>query len=397
MTSCVTRFRMWVIFLIALLIGGCSGGAVQFAPSSILDADALIRYEHPGGAFSLAIPRAWAIYEMNTTLLASAALTPPTGTTPLLLFAVVNAENAFDDVQFEAWITRYTSELRLDARHFVEQGRDRLADASWRVAGYRRAVEGNLPVNLFFQRVGTLIALIEYTPPNVIDPDLAVAIDQIINSFSVTAASPLLPTSADTLSAARSSPLTAINVRAWTALDGALFVTGEVVNNTPGVIAPVPIDVQILTSDGSPLTGAADVVMGYGLFSGGFAPFSVRFGEGQPAGAAVYSIRIGADGWTPEPASFLGTNDLRWTDQLTAERDGSLLISGEITNTSDQQLRAVRAVATVFDSDGAVIAAGQTEYADVPLSAGETRPYEIVLSALGDAPFQYTVFVQGIP
>ncbi len=392
MTRCVT----WVIILIALVIGGCSGGAVQFAPSSILDADALIRYTHPGGAFALAIPRAWALYEMNTTLLASAALTPPEGGAPLLMFAVVNAENAFDDAQFEAWITRYTTELRLDARRFVEQGRDRLPDGGWRIAGYQRSTAGNLPINLFFQRFGSLIGLIEYTPSSTINPEPSIVVEQIMNSFTVNADTALQPTSADTLSAARSSPFTAINVRAWTAPDGALFVTGEIVNNTPAVIAPVPLDVQILTSSGAPLTGAADVVLGYGLFPGGFAPFSVRFGEGQPNDAAIYSVRVGADGWTPQAGEFVGSNALQWTDQLTPERDGSLLISGDVTNVGDQSLRALRAVAAVFDSDGAVIAAGQTEYAD-SLASGETRRYEIVLSALGDVAFQYTVSVQGIP
>ncbi len=389
MTRCVT----WVIILIVLMIGGCSGGAVQFAPSSILDAEALIRYTHPGGAFTLAIPRAWALYEMNTTLLASTALTPPEGGAPLLMFAVVNAENAFDDAQFEAWITRYASELRLDARRFVEQGRDRLPDGGWRIAGYQRSAAGNLPVNLFFQRFGSWIGLIEYTPSNT---EPSIVIEQIMNSFTVSTNAALQPTSADTLSAARSSPFTAINVRAWTAPDGALFITGEVVNNTSAVIAPAPVDVQILTSNGTPLTGAADVVMGYGLFPGGFAPFSVRFGEGQANDAAIYSVRIGADGWMPETAAFVGSNALQWTDQLTAERDGSLLISGDVTNTGDQPLQALRAVATVFDSDGAVIAAGQTEYAE-SLASGDTRRYEIVLSALGDAAFQYTVSVQGIP
>ena len=74
--------------------------------------------------------------------------------------------------------------------------------------------------------------------------------------------------------------------------------------------------------------GAVDQVMGYGIPPGGFAPFSLRFGQGQPSLATTYTLTLGGEDWQPastEPVIY-GQNEMTWTDESRFDSFNRLVI-----------------------------------------------------------------------
>ncbi len=60
---------------------------------------------------------------------------------------------------------------------------------------------------------------------------------------------------------------------------GVFFITGEVANYGGAPVANVPVQAVLSTDEQMGASEALDVVMGYAIPPGGFAPFSLRFGE----------------------------------------------------------------------------------------------------------------------
>jgi len=150
------------------------------------------------------------------------------------------------------------------------------------------------------------------------------------------------------------------------------------------------------------VAGAIDTVMGHGIAPGGFAPFSLRFGQGQPSGAREFLLRIGGevDGeiWLPDPeARVVGAEALSWTDESTFDELGRLHISGIVTNNGERPVRDLRAIATIFDGAGSVIGAAFLDIEPAVLAAGEEAPFALMLPELGGDPVNYIVTVQGLP
>ena len=96
--------RKFLLILI-LVLSGCSGGAVVFAPTPAPPDQSPLQYDHPSGAFSLVVPRQWAIYEQNTTTLATAAFSAPGSNQPALLAAVINLGHEVGADEFGALLS----------------------------------------------------------------------------------------------------------------------------------------------------------------------------------------------------------------------------------------------------------------------------------------------------
>ncbi len=392
--SRMTR-RIVILFGLTLImtVAACDGGAVQFAPIIQPLEDALTRYTHPSGVFTLAMPRGWAVYEQNTSSLVSAAFSAPMSDVPTLVFAVINLDETVDDLAFVTLIDRYQTQIRPDSADYTETARIQVSGDVWRLSGIRRAANEET-LNTFIGRTGTQLYLIEH----IIDANTDLALsEQIVNSFRV-GTSALVPSTLDSLAFAKSSRLAVLHSSAWVASDGALFVTGEIANYGTTPITDLPVEVSILSANGIVLGGAVDQPLGYGIEPGGFAPFSLRFGEGQAPDAATYTVRIGGDGWTPdEPFVFSSSSELTWTDSSTFDARGNLLITGEVSNTGSRALRAIRARVTVFDAGGRVIGAAVSDVTPSVLAPAASGVYELLLTALGGTAQNFIVDVQGVP
>jgi hypothetical protein len=382
--------------LLILSLSACSGGAVVFAPTP-LPADAVpTAYQHPSAAFSLLLPGTWSLYQQELSLIASASFAPPDSQTPLVQIAVVNLGREITAGEFGDLVLQYQSQIRPDLTRYTEQDRQAMGDGSWRISGIRQTPVGETQaINTFLDRNGSLMAVIEAVLP--IDAALRSQIQTIINTFSMPATADLPVSELAVLSGAARAQVEIINIATWATLDGIFFVTGEVANHSTQAIADVPVRASLLTEEGATLADGLDTVMGYAIPPGGFAPFSIRFGQGQPLNAARYTLALGSATYVPENRQIIGFPILQWTDSTQTSQDNRLFIVGTVSNIGTKAVLSPRAIATVFDDRGRVIAAAFADVDTSILMAGESASFTVLVSDTGGIPANYVVNVQAYP
>lgn len=392
------KFRL-LLLIVMLLTVSCSGGAVVFAPTPPPMDSSPVLYTHPSGTFSVLLPRTWSLYEQNTTTLASSAFSTPDSDESTLLFAVMNLGREIDTQEFGNLINLYQSQIRSDVEAYTEQNREAMGDGSWRLTGVR-TVEGGTtePVNTFLMREGTLIGVIEVVLSS---QNQMTQLEQIINTFTLQPVDALEPSELTTLAYAKPSSLSILHTSTWMTEAGVFFITGEVANYGTTTVTNVPVSAGLLTPDGLSAAGAVDLVMGHGIPPGGFAPFSLRFGQGQPSIASEFLLRIGND---PENTPvetlaedvLIGAGDLTWSDTSAFDDLERLIINGDVTNTSSRTARQLRATVTVFDAEQHVIGVAFADLTPDSLAPDESTTFSILLPDLGGAPANYIVNVQGL-
>jgi hypothetical protein len=336
------------------------------------------------------------VYEQRTANLVMASFSPPKSDTPLLTITALHLAQALDDAGLEAAVQQYQTQVRRDLERYTEQDRQLMADGSWRMTGVHLLPGGtSQPVNTFIQANGTMLVVAEITVPLTVplQSDLQV----IINTLTVANAAPdLSPASLAALADVALAGVEIVNVHTWTTPQNVFFVTGEVANHTSIPIVGMPIRAVLETDDGQGVAEAVDKVMGLAIPAGGFAPFSLRFGQGQPVATTRYLLSLGDETWTPPQAPpIYGSESLTWTHETQFSADGSLFVTGQFTNNSSDSICATRATVTLFNEDNEVIAAGFADTALADLPPGATTDYTILISEAGGTPANYIVNGQG--
>lgn len=385
-----------ILFMSFLLLSGCGSGAVVFAPTPPPPDLTPLRYDHPSGVFSVTVPRSWSVYTQNTTTLVTAAFSPPGENDAAVIFAVINLDETLDATGLNQFIDRYQSQIRSDAGRYTEQNREAMGDGSWRITGLRRTPGGiTQQINTFIEQTGTLIGVIDVIIPA--DAERLEDLQAMVNSFSIHEDAALEPEELTVLAYATSSELEAVHIATWTTASGVFFISGEVANYGSSTVTNLPVKATLKTQDGLTVIEAQDEVMGLGIPPGGFAPFSLRFGQGQPSVAAGYELTLGdAEQPGDNDSVIYGPDVLEWSDQSSFTEDGRLVIDGEVTNTGDTTVRNLRATLTVFDETQNVIAAAFSDIAP-QLSPDESVPYQLVVSEIGGEPARYIVNIQAVP
>jgi hypothetical protein len=382
----------WVI-LILLMVGltGCEGDAVVFAPTPLPPDLSPITYTHPDAVFSVQVPRHWTVYHQQADDLATASFTPPQATYPALIIGVIQLGTSPEALDL---INEYGANVRLNGNQYTEQERQAMRDGSWRLIGVTRP-PGGLPreVNTFIQQADGLVAVIEADVSG--DPVRLNEIERAMNTLTLSPTAELAPAPLERLNDLSVAPVRVANVNAWTTPQGVYFVTGEVVNTSTIPLESVPLDLRLLRADGAELGQAQDRVMGYRLPVGGYAPFSLRFGQGRPPDASQFMLQVGGTGWVPTPTDgVIGSDGMTWTDDSSITDEGHLLIQGEVTNESGDTLYDPLAVITVFDANQNVIAAGFAPVTEGPFDDGDTREYFLRIQEIGGLPANYIIEVQ---
>ena len=388
--------RLLIIVVMLGLMTGCSSGAVVFAPTPLPPDLSPLVYTHPSGVFSVAVPRNWSVYEQNTTIVASAAFSAPAENEPAVRFAVLNTGDSIDSSELASIMDQYQKQLRPDAVSYTEVNRQAMGDGSWRLTGLRTTVGGlTQQLNTFVQQLDGYLGIAEV----IVDSDSArtAQLQQIINTFTLNTQALLESAEPEALAYATTSDLDFLHVATWSTPNGVFFITGEVSNRGAILLTDIPVRAVLQTADGVPVAEAVDVVMGYGLPPGGFAPFSLRFGQGQSALTTQYELSIGGDDWQPETDRLIyGQDELMWDDESSFLPEGSMVIEGSVTNIGTKPVTDPRAVVTGFDSSGSVIAAGFTDLS-VALNPGDSADYRLVIPDLGGQPVNYITMLQGLP
>lgn len=392
MTSVLSRAGIGLCLVLVMLLTGCDEGAVVFAPTPLPPDMSPLRYEHPSGAFSIILPRDWSVYAQNTETLASAYFTSPGAEIPALSVTVVNLDTVPVLVDI---INAYQSEIRPDARQYTELERQPMGDGSWRFSGLR-VTEGGLPqpVNTFITLTNSWLSVADLAlPPNT---QQVSQLESLLNTLQINTSANLESTALATLATSAHAALEIVNVSTWSTPQGVYFITGEVANHSNLLIPQLPIRAELQTLDRTGIAEAPDMVMGYGIPPGGFAPFSLRFGQGQPEGTTQYVLTLGKAAEQGIDAIIYSEDAMTWTDERNSTPEGHLLISGRVTNTSSLTLRDPVAVVTVFDASQNVIAAGFT-----PILEGEFEPeastaFNIRVPEMGGEVANHIVNVQAL-
>lgn len=386
----------YFLILVAIMLAGCSSGAVVFAPTPLPPDFSPARYSHPSGAFSIEVPRNWPVYAQNTTTLATAAFAAPGSIEPEIMIAVVRLRESLDSSGFSELLNLYQSQIRPDVRYYTEQNRQAMGDGSWRMTGIRQTAGSTAEqINTFIQQSHDLLGIIDVIIPNTVELN---DLQTIINTFQLHPESGLQAAELSSLVSATSTSLDILHVFAWTTPTGIFFITGEIANNGSEVVTGIPVRALLITENGLPTAEAVDTPMGHGLTPGEFAPFSLRFGQGQPALTTRFEIDLGSADWENAPETIIyGTNEMQWTDESTFDTSGRLIISGSVTNISPHTIRSPRAVVTVFDNAQHVIAAGFGDLSAAQLAPYESADFQIIVPEMGGEPAQYIINVQGLP
>lgn len=385
-----------LLLLTLLLLAGCTGGAVVFAPPPPpADVSALV-YNHPAGVFTVSVPRNWSVYEQNTTVVASASFSPPGEDQPALQFVVMNTGKPADSASFAALMDRYQQQIRPDVTYYSEVSRQAMGDGSWRISGVRHLPGGlSQPLNTFIQQSGTFLSIIDVLITS--DATRTAQLQQVINTFTVNLAATLEVADPKVLAYASLSDVEFLHIATWSTPQNVFFITGEVANRGVTQLTDIPVRAVLKSADGVPIAEAVDTVMGYNLPPGGYAPFSLRFGQGQPALTSTFDLSLGNADWKPQTDRVVyGQDELKWEDQSSFEADGSMSIQGTVQNISQKPVLAPRVVATIFDSFGNVIAAGFVDLA-AALNPTDTTTFRILIPEMGGQPANYIISVQALP
>ncbi|MAU08880.1 MAG: hypothetical protein CL607_03595 [Anaerolineaceae bacterium] len=381
-----------------MLLSACSSGAVVYVPTPLPPEENPQTYTHPSGAFSLVLPPNWSAYTQNLTNLASASFSPPDSRDPLVTITVINLGDPIEADDLNELRTTYQTQIRPDLARYTEHTAEALGDGAWRIVGVNRTPTGEtIQVNTFIERRGALFGVTNVRVP--VDANRNAVVQQIVNTVQLgdDATVQLEATTLNTLALAAATGLEVVNVHTWTTADGVFFVTGEVTNHDTVTAYDVPVKATLARADGTAIVEANDKVMGYGIPPGGYAPFSLRFGQGQPADAVNFSVAIGdteANDTPDEYPPLVGTPTLTWTDAVENSANGTLYIIGMVNNEGDAPVSNPRATITVFDDIGRVIAAGFADTEVEVLAAGESASFSIAVPELGGEAINYLVNVQ---
>lgn len=388
---------MRYVWMSLLWLTGCTGGAVVFAPTPLPPDVSPVVYEHPSGSFSLLLPRNWAVHAQSVSTLATTAFSPPDSPYPLLHITVINLGDPILPDETGALVERYQAELRPDLARYTEQDRQPIrGDGSWRITGLRTTPAGDTEqLNTFIESNGALLSIMDV----VLTADAAqnARIQTIMNTFSLADEADLPVGDLTALTSSAAQPVEIVNLTSWTSDNGVFFVTGEVANHTSQRISNLPVRATLLTDEGAMMTEAVDRVMGYAIESGGFAPFSLRFGQGQTPQTTRYSATLGSPDWQNDPSpEIVGAPTLVWEEATQYTADNDLFITGTLTNAGEAPVQQPRAVATIFDDGGRVIAAAFADVDAPVLEAGATVDFTILVSDLGGTAANYIVNVQAL-
>jgi hypothetical protein len=387
--------RFIVPLAISLLaLGGCTTGAVRFAPTPLPPDQQPQAYQHPRGAFRLTLPYDWAVQPGDSPDLASASFTPPGAAAPLLLVAAANLGSPPDADTFTQLVDAYQTRWRPDVGNYKEIAREALPDGSWRIAGlYEGAADRPVQVNTFVQAQDGLLLVIEAVLPT--DPALLAALERAVSTVTIGDVGTLPPVDPSQLALAAFTLLEPVNIATWTAPDGAFFITGEVRNHGLVPVRTGMVDATLTDSAGDDLATMRDQARGHFIESGGFAPFGVRFGAGQPDAASGYRLAL-AQGWEPVPEpGFISAPGLAWDDAIVRNAAGDYVVEGTVTNTTDATVSGLVAVATLFDASGAVTGVDFAPVAPPTLPPGASGVFAVLVQDTGADPVNYALAVQG--
>lgn len=190
-------------------------------------------------------------------------------------------------------------------------------------------------------------------------------------------------------------PVTTSGVSLYRTPVGGVWVMGEVLNTTGGAITNLQIEAVLTASDGTPLATARALAAADILQPEARAPFSVLF-RNPPNGATDVEVRLlRAEEISPITAGFLPLSVSGAEGGISGPQ---YRVRGTLTNENSQAVGRVVVVVTIYKVNGDVVGYRQLLLdAEVQLSSGAERPFELLLTPQGvEPPSSFSVIAWGV-
>lgn len=393
------RIAVYVCGLLvcALALAACNSDPVVLVATPIPPDANYHTYRHP--AFSIRLPADWNVRDVSQGGIVRIEFSPPGNTgLPLTVF-VLNTGAVLNATSLLAAIDQYQQAFHGDAALYTEVSRTAQGDGSWRVAGILKTPIGIRELNTFFQGEGPLLAVSE---ADLTDLDAARlnTLQAVVNTLRVNKETDLAASSLQ--SAAKTDPdtvpgaLSFGGIFGWTNRQGDFVINGQVTNQSGGPLEAIRVTAIFYDEQGVALADQQNVVPVDVLPADQTAPFTIRFRDGKPAQAVRYELQAAARSAEYALATYLGDDQfIRGNEIARYNANNYLTVSGDVVNRTQNAAYYVKAIVTVFDDGGRVVA---TDSAFIPkriLLPGEAARFEATFPELGGSAIRYVVIIEG--
>jgi hypothetical protein len=387
------------ILIVTIAMAGC---IVEEQTPSLIDPAQFATYQHPSGVYSLDLPPDWVISDHSDSFSINTEFSAPGTGDPLLDVYIVSlsvvpgisADQTSAVPDLDKLVAGYEGQFYAAPDSVTkEQSREIQPDGSLRIKLVVDSPQGASQHNDFMQIVGPYFAVVRVRLPN--DQAQMRTISHIINTFTVHA-SAAWTSAVQQAGTANKDAVGFSSLNTWVDRNGGFVVAGQVVNNAATALEFVRIEAQLYDADNRLLLSQDDFVSSDTLLPGEYAPFSLVFSDGLPAGTVRYDLHASARYADATVRTFYGPQNFSVSSQADFDANGFLVVSGQVRNQGTATANLIKVIAVVFDADGRVIATDTTLVDFQQLAPGQTSTFAVSFAELGGVPNTFTVSAQGV-
>ncbi len=396
--------------VLLLMLAGC---VEESADPSLVDPTGFVTYTHPTGVFSLDLPPDWVVNDATDSSALDVEFSPPGSPEPLievyvsslgtLQAAEIEVEAGPDEageeevlVNLEPYVESYRETFYSPEKKpgYKEIARDVQPDGSLRIKFLIDGPQGTTQHNDFIQTAGPYFVALQTTLPA--DTGQLRTVNQILNTLVITEDAAWGSLVEEGGESGTQDTIGFASLNAWVDRNGGFEIVGQVINNTNAPLEFVRINAQLYDAENRLLIEQDDFVSSDLIASGEFAPFSIVFGDGLPAGTIRYDLQVSARYADYTVQTFYGPENFALTSQADFDDNGLLVISGQVRNEGPKTANLVKVIVAVFDDQQRVIATDTTLVDTQRLLPGETSAFSVAFVELGGVPNTFLVTTQGV-
>lgn len=355
-------------------------------------------YRHPMGVFTLRLPPDWSIRDVTEGSAVRVEFSPPNNTGLPMTVYVLNTGNILTASGLLAEIDRYQTVVNGNPGVYTEVLRKAQGDGSWRLDGVRQTPIGTRQLNTFVQSDRTFLAAIEIDLTGLSESQLKTT-QTVINTFRLDATVNL---SAGQLQApeaanvATSGVLEFSGIYEWVNPQGVFIINGLVTNRASSPLEAIRVSALLYDTNNNVLAEQPDVVGVEVLYDGESAPFSISFRSGKPTQLIRYELQAAARNAEYALSTHLSeAKFLLGNDTATYNANGFLVVSADVVNSSGAPAYFIKALITIFDPDGRVVAAESVFLTKPDLLPGEASRFDATFYELGGSAGRYDIRIEG--
>lgn len=164
---------------------------------------------------------------------------------------------------------------------------------------------------------------------------------------------------------------------------------------------PADVTIAIAQEDGAVITATVPITVGVSLQIkiDGAQVVSVAPADAEPAAIAVATVQAAAAGDQVDAAGRPFTTELPENitiDQLESSVNSldKLELIGDITNVSDEPLKFVQLIITLYGEDGSILGVETTYTSLTTIEPGQTSPFRMISSTDGASVASYRIQIE---